>query len=55
MAKILVDYRTTPTCFGLESPSSGSYFLCLVEMCLYFQQFQPSVFIDIAQFCLSGI
>jgi hypothetical protein len=35
MAKILVDYHITPTCFGLESPSSGSYFLCVVEICLY--------------------
>jgi hypothetical protein len=35
MAKILVDYQITPTYFGLESPSSGSYFLCLVEICLY--------------------
>jgi hypothetical protein len=35
MAKILVDYHITPTCFGLGSPSSGSYFLCLVEICLY--------------------
>jgi hypothetical protein len=35
MAKILVDYHTTPTCFGLENPSSRSYFLCLVEISLY--------------------
>jgi hypothetical protein len=35
MAKILVDHHITPKCFELESPSTGSYFLCLVEICLY--------------------
>jgi hypothetical protein len=35
MVKILVDYHITPIFFGFESPYSGSYFLCLVEICLY--------------------
>jgi hypothetical protein len=34
MAKIPVDCHTTPCC-DLQSPSSESYFLCLVEICLY--------------------